>query len=41
MCRVGQDHIFTVYMQYFWLEKYKDTVIYGGYIRFWPTLEMC
>ena len=39
--RVGQNHIYiyTVYIQYFWqgnITKY--TVIYGVYIRFWPTL---
>jgi hypothetical protein len=67
--RVGQNHIYTVYVRYFWQgnhQKYghirciytvlanpintvciygffcsdliKYTVIYGVYIRFWPTL---
>ena len=76
MTRVGQDHIYTVYIRYLWLEDHqiyghirciytvflagkspntqsytvhiygifgreitKYTVIYGAYIRFWPTLN--
>ena len=33
--RVGQNHIYTVYIRYFWQENHQ---IYGVYIRFWPTL---
>jgi hypothetical protein len=40
MDRVGQNHIYTVYVRYFWQENHKYTVIYGVYIRFWPTLHM-
>ena len=36
--RVGQNHIYTVYIRYFWQGNYNCTVIYGVYIRFWPTL---
>jgi len=37
--RVGQNHMYTVYVQYFWQGiSTKYTVIYGAYIRFWPTL---
>jgi len=36
--RVGQNHIYTVYIRYFGREITKYTVIYGVYIRFWPTL---
>jgi hypothetical protein len=38
MCRAGQNHIYTVYIQYFWLGNHQ---IYGVYIRFWPTLFVC
>jgi len=41
MCRVGQNHIFTVCIGIFGREITKYTVIYGAYIRFWPTLLMC
>jgi len=41
MLRVGQNHIYTVYIRYFWLGNHQ---IYGVYIyvyiRFWPTLQM-
>jgi hypothetical protein len=41
MSRVGQNHIYTVYIRYFWQGNYK---MYGHirciYIRFWPTLHM-
>jgi hypothetical protein len=40
MCRVGQNHIYTVYIRYFGRKITKFTVIYGVYIRFWPTLYM-
>jgi len=39
MCRVGQNHMVTVYIQYFGQNIYKYTVIYRVYIRFWPTLK--
>jgi hypothetical protein len=43
MVRVGQNHIY-IYIQCiygtFGREITKYTVIYGGYIRFWPTLHM-
>jgi hypothetical protein len=35
MNRVGQNHIYTVYIQYFWLENHQ---IYGVYIRIYPVL---
>jgi len=40
-CRVGQNHIHTVYISnyiIFGREITKYTVIYGVYIRFWATL---
>jgi len=37
---LAQNHIYTVYIRYFCREITKYTVIYGKYIRFWPTLEM-
>ena len=37
MNRVGQNHIYTVHIRYFWQGIHQ---IYGVYIRFWPTLEM-
>jgi hypothetical protein len=36
--RVGQNHIYTVYIRYFGREITKYSVIYGVNIRFWPTL---
>jgi hypothetical protein len=36
--RVGQNHIHTVYIRYFWQGNHLISVIYGVYIRFWPTL---
>jgi hypothetical protein len=33
--RVGQNHVYTVYIRYFWQGNHQ---IYGVYIRFWPTL---
>jgi len=36
--RVGQNHIYTVYIRIFGSEFTKYTVIYGENIRFWPTL---
>jgi len=30
--------IYTVYIRYFWQGNFIHTVIYGVYIRFWPTL---
>jgi len=42
ICRVGQDHIHTVYIRYFWQGNHQ---IYGHirciYIQFWPTLAIC
>ena len=40
MCRVGQNHIYTVCIRYFGREITIHTVIYGVYIRFWPTLTI-
>jgi len=41
MSRVGQGHIYTVYIRYFWQGNHQ---IYGHircvYIRFWPSLSM-
>ena len=33
--RVGQNHIYTLYIRYFWQGNHH---IYGVHIRFWPTL---
>ena len=33
--KVGQDHIYMVYIHYSWQGNHQ---IYGVYIRFWPTL---
>ena len=33
--RVGQNHIYTVYIRYFWQENHQ---IYGVYALSWPTL---
>jgi hypothetical protein len=44
ICRVGQNHIYTVYIRYFWQGNHQ---IYGHirciyiFIRFWPTLAIC
>jgi len=42
ICRVGQNHIEVVYTTsihgIFGREITKYTVIYGAFIRFWPTL---
>ena len=42
ICRVGQNHIYTVYIRYFWQGNHKTYqniwCIYGAYIRSWPTL---
>ena len=38
MCRVDQNHIYTVHIRYFLQGNHQ---IYGVYIRFWPTLIMC
>jgi hypothetical protein len=35
---VGHNHIYTVYIQYFWHGNHQ---IYTVYIRFWPTLFLC
>ena len=35
MCRVGQNHMYTVYIRYFWQENHQ---IYGVYALSWPTL---
>jgi hypothetical protein len=42
MSRVGQNHIYTVYIRYYCMEVTKYTFIYDVYdvyIRFWPTLD--
>ena len=39
MFRVGQNHISYIYGN-FGREITNYTVIYGAYIRFWPTLDM-
>jgi len=36
--RVGQNHIYTVYMRYLWLGKAKYTEYINVYVQFWPTL---
>ena len=44
MCRVGQNHTYTDIRYIYGIlgrEIIKYTVIYGVYIRFWPTLHMC
>jgi len=33
MCRVGQNHIYTVYIRYFGREITKYTITYGAYLR--------
>ena len=38
--RVGQHHIYTVYIQIFDIEITKYTIIYRVYIRIWSTLHM-
>ena len=35
--RIGQNHIYTVYTQYFWQENHQ---IYSIYIQFRPTLDI-
>ena len=35
MTRVGQNHIYTVYIRYFWLGNHQ---IYGVYIRIYTVL---
>jgi hypothetical protein len=40
IARVGQNHKYTVHIRYFCREITKYTVIYGVYIRFWPTLRI-
>ena len=37
IAKVGQNHIHTVYIRYFWQGNHQ---IYGAYIRFWPTLPI-
>jgi hypothetical protein len=39
MCSVGQNYIYIY--DFFGREITRYTVIYGVYIRFWPTLHMC
>jgi hypothetical protein len=36
--RVGQNHIYTVHIRYFWPGNSIFTVIYGVYIQLWPAL---
>ena len=43
MYRVGQSHIYTVYIQYYLQGNYRiyghiQTVYYGAYSRFWPNI---
>ena len=42
VARNGQNHIYTMYIRYFWLGNHR---LYGHirciYIRFWPTICMC
>jgi hypothetical protein len=40
VCRVGQNHIYTVYIRYFWLGNHQ---IYSAYIRIYTVLAnpMC
>jgi len=41
MFRIGQNHIYIRFIYgIFGRESTKYTVIYGVYIRFWPTLHM-
>ena len=41
MSRVGQNHLYTLVIQYFWQGDYHMcTVMHSVYIRFWPTLYM-
>jgi len=41
VCRVGQNHIYTVHIYGIFGRKItKNTVTYGVYIRIWPTLIM-
>ena len=35
MCRIGQNHVYTVYIRYFWLGNHQ---IYGVYIRIFTVL---
>ena len=35
--RVGRNHIYTAYIQYYWQG---NNLIYGAYIRSWPTLHI-
>jgi hypothetical protein len=41
VCRVGQNHIHTMCIRYFWQRITKYTVLNGVYVRFWPTLLVC
>jgi hypothetical protein len=42
VCRVGQNHIYIRCIYgILGREIKKYTVIYGVYIRFWPTLPVC
>ena len=41
MSRVGQNQCIRFIYGIFGREITKFTVIYGVYIRFWPTLNMC
>ena len=41
ICRVGQNHIHTVYVTLNGRGFTKYSVIYGVYIRFWPTPNIC
>jgi len=42
ICRVGQNHIYTVYIRYFWQGNHQMYIyIRWIYIRFWPTQIIC
>jgi len=41
MCRVGQNHMYIRCIYGIFGREIIKTVIYGEYIRFWPTLIMC
>jgi hypothetical protein len=41
LCRIGQNHIYMVYIRYFWQGNYQiSSHIRCIYIRFWPTLSL-
>ena len=40
--KVGQDHVYTVYIRYSWQRNHHiyGPYVYGVYKRFWPTLHI-